>query len=342
MVEELDTYMGHLFTYLEQTDDPRWPGHKLIENTYIIFTSDNGGMEKTPGEIITDNYPLDRGKISLMEGGTRVPLIITGPGIKAGVKSDVLINGLDFYPTILTLTGTAKPEDKALDGLDLSELLLNDPADPSLVKEADGSARDTMVWHFPNSVALESTIRVGGYKLVRNYNHVAQRDTEPFELYELYGENGERVDIEEAKNLATEMPEKTKELDDKLTAILTEMKASYPYYNPNCKSPLPHKDKVCKVTSHERDGEVVRVEFEEKGAKVVRANLLYTLNGGEKSEEWYRTPAEVAGNVATATLPEGTTHYVINLIDENQFLRSYPEFQRPKDGKAFSKLGIAR
>ncbi|MGB2429563.1 MAG: sulfatase [Akkermansiaceae bacterium] len=342
MVEELDTYMGHLFTYLEQTDDPRWPGHKLIENTYIIFTSDNGGMEKTPGEIITDNYPLDRGKISLMEGGTRVPLIITGPGIKAGVKSDVLINGLDFYPTILTLTGTAKPEDKALDGLDLSELLLNDPADPSLVKEADGSTRDTMVWHFPNSVALESTIRVGGYKLVRNYNHVAQRDTEPFELYELYGENGERVDIEEAKNLATEMPEKTKELDDKLTAILTEMKASYPYYNPNCKSPLPHKDKVCKVTSHERDGEVVRVEFKEKGAKVVRANLLYTLNGGEKSEEWYRTPAELAGNVATATLPEGTTHYVINLIDENQFLRSYPEFQRPKTGKAFSKLGIAR
>ncbi len=342
MVEELDTYMGHLFTYLEQTDDPRWPGHKLIENTYIIFTSDNGGMEKPPGEIITDNYPLDRGKISLMEGGTRVPLIITGPGIKAGVKSDVMINGLDFYPTILTLTGTAKPEDKALDGLDLSELLLKDPADPSLVKEADGSPRDTMVWHFPNSVALESTIRVGGYKLVRNYNHVAQRDTEPFELYELYGENGERVDIEEAKNLATEMPEKTKELDDKLTAILTEMKASYPYYNPNSKSPLPHKDKVCKVTSHERDGEVVRVEFEEKGAKVVRANLLYTLNGGEKSEEWYRTPATVAGNVATATLPKGTTHYVINLIDENNFLRSYPEFQRPKDGKAFSKLGIAR
>ena len=75
---------------------------------------------------------------------------------------------------------------------------------------------------------------------------------------------------------------------------------------------------------------------------MVRANLLYTLNGGEKSEEWYRTPATVAGNVATATLPEGTTHYVINLIDENNFLRSHPEFQRPKTGKAFSKLGIAR
>ena len=92
-------------------------------------------MEKTPGEIITDNYPLDRGKISLMEGGTRVPLIITGPGIGAGVQSDVLVNGLDFYPTILTLTGTEKPEDKSLDGLDVSKLLLTDPADSSLVKD---------------------------------------------------------------------------------------------------------------------------------------------------------------------------------------------------------------
>ena len=66
MVEELDYYLGKVFNYLDQTDDPRWPGHKLSENTYLIFTSDNGGMEGHPGEIYTDNYPLDRGKISLM------------------------------------------------------------------------------------------------------------------------------------------------------------------------------------------------------------------------------------------------------------------------------------
>ena len=342
MVEELDTYMGHLFTYLENTDDPRWPGHKLIENTYIIFTSDNGGMEKTPGEIITDNYPLDRGKISLMEGGTRVPLIITGPGIKAGVQSDVMINGLDFYPTILTLTGTEKPEDKSLDGLDVSELLLNDPADPGLVKEADGKARDTMVWHFPNSVALESTIRVDGFKLVRNYNHVNDARTEPFELYELYGKDGKRVDIEEAKNLAAAMPEKVKELDDKLTEILTEMEASYPYYNPNHPKGLPNQDKVCKVLSHQQSGDTVTFKYRGNGAKVLRANLLYTMNSGDKSEEWFRIPAELTSEgVVTAKLPEGTTHYLINLIDENNFLRSYPEVTRIKDGKHYSKQALA-
>ena len=167
MVEELDYYMGKVFEYLKNTDDPRWPGHKLIENTYIIFTSDNGGMEGHAKEVITDNYPLDKGKISAMEGGTRVPLIITGPDIPKGVESDVMVNGLDFYPTLLTLTGTKRPKDKDMDGCDLSDLLLKDPTNPNLVKNKDGKPRDTMVWHFPHSVAMESTIRVNGYKLVR-------------------------------------------------------------------------------------------------------------------------------------------------------------------------------
>ena len=96
-------------------------------NTFIIFTSDNGGMEGHAAEVITDNYPLDKGKISAMEGGTRVPLIITGPKINQGVESDVMVNGLDFYPTILSLTGTSRPKNKNLDGADLSNLLLTNP-----------------------------------------------------------------------------------------------------------------------------------------------------------------------------------------------------------------------
>ena len=185
MVEELDYYMGKLFDYLSETEDPRWPGHKLAENTYVIFTSDNGGMEGHPGEIITDNYPLDKGKISLMEGGTRVPLVITGPGIPKGVESDVMVNGLDFYPTILSLTGCPKPINKNLDGSDLIDLLLKDPRNPNLVKDKQGKTRDSMIWHFPNSAAFESSIRVGGYKLVRNHNHKFNPNTDELELYHL-------------------------------------------------------------------------------------------------------------------------------------------------------------
>jgi uncharacterized sulfatase len=330
MVEELDYYVGRFLGYLRETDDPRWPGHKLVENTYVIFTSDNGGMEGHPGEIITDNHPLDRGKISAREGGTRVPLIIAGPGIPAGVQSDVMVNGLDFYPTILALAGIAKPEGKGFDGCDLKRLLLEDPTDPSLVREADGTVRDTMVWHFPHSVAMESTIRVGDYKLIRSYEHVNDRNpASGLSLYRLYRTEGGkqvRADLEESHDLASLMPEKARAMNRRLTEVLTAMKASYPYFNPACRHALPGKEKVCTVIAHEQKGRSVEFSYRENGAKVVRANLIYTRNGGQRYEEWFRQPATlVAGGKVSAGLPEDATHYFINLIDENKFLVSFPE-----------------
>ena len=350
MVEELDYYMGKVFDYLKGTQDPRWPGHKLIENTYIIFTSDNGGMEGHPGEVITDNYPLDKGKISAMEGGTRVPLIITGPGIPKGVESDVMVNGLDFYPTLLTLTGTKRPKDKDLDGCDLSDLLLKNPTNSSLVKNKDGKPRDTMVWHFPHSVALESTIRMGGYKLVRNYNHRFDERTTELELYQLYKtENGKqvRVDIEEANNLASQHPQLSKELNERLSSILNEMDASYPYYNPQARRVGAEKNLIPKVISHEIQNETVTFSVREQGAKIVRADLIYTNNGGKKYEEWYRIKGKekIKGTISF-NLPEGSTHYYLNLIDENNFLVSYPETpdysELGKTKEKFAKFAIAR
>ena len=80
------------------------------------------------------------------------------------------------------------------------------------------------------------------------------------------------------------------------------------------------------MLSHSRKGNTVEFNYREKGAKVIRANLIYTLNGGARYEEWFRIPAKlVQGNKVSAQLPKGTTHYFLNLIDENNFLRSYPE-----------------
>jgi hypothetical protein len=350
MVEELDYYMGKVFDYLKDTEDPRWPGHKLIENTYIIFTSDNGGMEGHAKEVITDNYPLDKGKISAMEGGTRVPLIITGPGIPKGVESDVMVNGLDFYPTLLTLTGTKRPKDKDLDGCDLSDLLLKNPTNSSLVKNKDGKPRDTMVWHFPHSVAMESTIRMNGYKLVRNYNHQFDEGTTELELYQLYKtDNGKqvRVDIEEANNLASQNPELTKKLNQRLSSILKEMDASYPYYNPQARRVGAEKNLIPKVISHEIHDGTVTFSVREQGAKIVRADLIYTKNGGKKYEEWYRIKGKekIKGTISF-NLPERSTHYYLNLIDENNFLVSYPETpdysELGKTKEKFAKFAIAR
>ena len=68
----------------------------------------------------------------------------------------------------------------------------------------------------------------------------------------------------------------------------------------------------------------VWAEFKENGSKVKKAQILYTLNGGERSEEWYVGQALVSGNKVTAKLPKESTHYFFNLVDEKNFLVSFP------------------
>lgn len=326
MVEMFDAYIGQIINYLEETEDPRWPGHKLIENTYIILTSDNGGMEKVPGEIITDNYPLDKGKINAKEGGVRVPFIITGPKIKANQESNVMVNGLDFYPTILGWTGTQRPREQNLDGSDLSKFLEINPQSASLVKDSMGEIRNSMIWHFPHGVAQQSTLRVNGWKLVYNYMPTKPK-LELYQLYKNYPNPSSRVDIEEAENLVAKMPDKAEQMRKELFRRLDEMNASYPYKNPHYKGQLLHKDKVCVGVANgmDRESNSVWAQFKGRGSKVVKGQLLYTLNGGEKSEEWYVKKALIKGNLLVAKLPSNATHYVFNFVDEHNFLVSYPE-----------------
>ena len=324
MVEMFDHYVGQIISYLCETDDPRWEGHKLIENTYIIFTSDNGGMEQVPGEIITDNYPLDRGKISLEEGGVRVPFIICGPDIKGEQESEVMVNGLDFYPTILSWTKTKKPSGLKLDGCDLSNFLKQNPQDSSLVMQGNGKLRESMIWHFPHGVAQESTIRENGWKLIYNYMP-GRPQLQLFQLYDNYPQDPKRVDIEESKNLAGMFPRKAELLRKKLFEQLLQMGASFPFLNPSYKGSLPHKEKICVPQKHGKKGREVWAEFKSNGSEIVRAQIAYTLNGGHKSEEWYITEAKIKGNRVTGNLPMKTSHYVFNLIDEHNFLISYPE-----------------
>ena len=84
--------------------------------------------------------------------------------------------------------------------------------------------------------------------------------------------------------------------------------------------------------------------WRENGAKVVRANLIYTTNGADRNEEWFRTPATLTdAGKGSAVLPKGTTHYIINLIDENNFLVSFPEID-PIEGSqtvgAYSAIAL--
>ena len=243
-----------------------------------------------------------------------------------------MVNGLDFYPTLLSWAGAKGKKGQAMDGVDLSNLLAKDPTNPELLKQANGKTRDTMVWHFPNSAALESSIRIGDYKLLENYDHVGNKQNQQYELYRLYDSSkglGTRVDIEESKNLAKEMPEKVEAMAAELHQSLAEMKASTPYYNPYFGGELPHKEKAPIALKASQNGNSAKLSYKENGAKLVRADLIYTLNAGHKYEEWFRQQASIDhdGKIVTAKLPQGTTHYFINLIDENKYLVSHPKIE---------------
>lgn len=332
MVEQLDYYLGQVFDFLATTPDPRWPGHMLAENTFVVFSSDNGGMEGSRDEIYTDNAPLDRGKISLHEGGTRVPLIIAGPGIPRNVQTQVLASGLDFYPTILSLVGVTPPPHKRFDGCDLAPLLTTDPTDPALVKDTAGQPRNTLFWHFPQ-METTSSLRVGDHKLFRRY----RPDGWTSALYRLTDSTSgqpQRADIEEQHDLAAAYPQLKQSLDDRLTVLIEASGGRRPYGNPWSKRSLPHQDQAPTITAHDRTGRGVRVRYRRNGADLAFADIIYSPN---KGREWLRLPAEIKDETTViAELPPDTTHYFINLIDTNNFLVIDP----PVDRQTLQKKGL--
>ncbi|MEK9772029.1 MAG: sulfatase [Opitutae bacterium] len=342
MVETLDYYVGKVIGYLQETEDPRWPGHKLIENTYVIFSSDNGGMEGYSNIVFTDNYPLDEGKIHVREGGIRVPFLVSGPEIDGGVRSEVVVNGLDFYPTILGWTGTPNSAKQILDGCDLGALLKENPTDAGKVLEVRTKrTRESMFWHFPNGYCQQSAHLKNGYKLIYNHPYERQR----VELYQLYDASGRRVDWEEAKDLSKERPEIAESMKKELLAFLKSMNAGMTNYNPGCtKVKMPGAGKFVSVIDQQRTNRRVRLRYQENGAKLVSARLIYSLNGDSQDSEWFPLDAKIipahGKNSAKveATLPPKTTHYVYNLVDENNFMVCYPKLNKQDFGGSALKV----
>src|SRR5690242_18935812 len=82
---------------------------KLTDNTVVIFTSDNGGTQQYTA-------PLNGSKGQLYEGGIRVPLVVSWPGLKKqGSKCDTPVMTVDWYPTLLELAGLKAPSNQTLD-----------------------------------------------------------------------------------------------------------------------------------------------------------------------------------------------------------------------------------
>jgi len=177
-------------------------------NTLVIFISDNGGPTMKGTTINgSSNAPLRGSKRTTLEGGIRVPFIVSWKGkLKPGVFDQPAIQ-LDLTATALAAagaTGTTAKRDWKPDGVNLT---------PYLTGERSGAPHDALYWRLGGQMA----IRMGDYKLVR-YDRNAdtqtgrkQPVTEP-KLYNLANDIGETMD------LSANQPDKVKELQAKWDA----------------------------------------------------------------------------------------------------------------------------
>ncbi len=131
MVLENDVVLGRLLEKLRTTDDPRWPGHKLIENTLVIFTSDNG---PNIGDNLGRNQEsggLRGKKAKLWEGGIRVPFIVSWPAVLEGGKLNRSIVTLtDLYATLARVVGHSLAPNEAHDSYDVFDYWKGSPETP--------------------------------------------------------------------------------------------------------------------------------------------------------------------------------------------------------------------
>lgn len=321
MVTTVDWSLGRVVDLLKSTDDPRNPGKKLIETTYIFMTSDNGGAEDRRKEIITDNAPLDKGKKYAQEGGVRVPMIISGPTIEAGSQFNGMVNQLDYFPTIMQLTGTTltSKQQSKLSGLDITPVL---NGESEAVKNSEGKKREFLWWHFPHNSdsQMQSAIREGDYKLYKNYKDNS------YSLFQLY-KNGKMHDIGEQSNLigVKEHANIVDSLSAKLEVLLADHNAEFPSRNPKYKG-LSKTDKaalpVIEKHSYNVKQKVATIELANNKTPLDNA---YVLVKGKGYKRYVRHNVSIASNsgsqtTITAKLPTDIIEYVFVLIDENNFM----------------------
>ncbi|MFW2480234.1 MAG: sulfatase, partial [Lentimonas sp.] len=335
MVTTVDWSLGRIVSYLEATDDPRYPGMKLIDTTYIFFTSDNGGAETRGLEIISENEPLRGKKGNTTDGGIRVPMVVAGPGIAAGSEFNTIVNQLDYFPTFLSLTDTtiAQADFDELSGADLEPVLHGTSA--QVIDPVTQLEREFLFWHFPHYGTMYAAVRSGDFKLHYSY------DTEIYELYRL-SNNGVRVDIEEVVDLAGDPAHAAPlaQLTAMLDGALVANNAELPYLNPNYTGVDPATVAVPDVSSYDSATRSAQLTIDGVGPKIVDAFVIYVtpeLNPGDNevvTEQYMGGMREAAvlsvdGYSVSADIPLSIDSYCFMLVDENGFMQYTDEVASP-------------
>ncbi len=199
MITAMDDEIGKVLDALDKRN--------MIENTLIVFMSDNGGnrLAMLSGEVDVsklklpaDNGPYRGGKGMLYEGGTRVAALANWPGhIKPGEVKGV-IHIVDMFPTLAGLAGAPADKGKPLDGMDVWQTISRGAPSP----------RTEVVY---NVEPFRGGVREGDWKLI-------WRTPLPsaVELYNVVEDPSEKMD------LAAQHPEKVAELQKRIEELARE------------------------------------------------------------------------------------------------------------------------
>lgn len=191
-----------LDTQLQRLQDGIAPD--VWARTYVIFTADNGGLQDVYQSARTD-FSIDIGstgdfivdaprlKNSPYEGGTRVPLVISGPGVAGGRDTQALFQSVDIFSTIVSLAGGAPG---SVDGIDQT---------PVLTGASSEVRTETFCMRYsPNGdeagVTTERDIGIS-LKLASGRYKLNQRQGETDTLYRLEDSSGDPVDLWEQTDL---------------------------------------------------------------------------------------------------------------------------------------------
>jgi arylsulfatase A-like enzyme len=184
MVAQLDAKVGAFVAALEYTAQR--------ENTLIVFTSDNGGIESLQNAyagnvphspLNSENDPLRGQKNTLFEGGTRVCAFASWPGRLRPAKVTAPLYVGDWLPTLAGLTGFEPTQDPKWDGLDRWKVLTGEDASPA--------PRTIYIGH-PQG----RSVRHGDWKLIAMNNgtmHLFNIAADPYEQSELSEKEPQRL-----------------------------------------------------------------------------------------------------------------------------------------------------
>ena len=194
-VEELDWSVGQVLDTLRKNG--------LAENTFVLFTSDNGPW-LTPNRTQGSAGPLRDGKGSTYEGGVRMPTIMWWPGtIPAGTVCKEVTATIDMMPTLARLAGTTEPKDRVIDGHDIWPMITGEQG-------ARSEKDKTGFYYYGNGSRLQA-VRLGKWKL--------RRAGQGPELYDL------EADIGEQNNLADKEPAMVERLSAMMRKFDADLKA---------------------------------------------------------------------------------------------------------------------